>query len=51
MSVIVVLFSASIIIAFGFLMAFLWSVKNGQYDDDKSPTQRMLFDDFKNKTK
>lgn len=35
----------SLIIAGGFLIAFLWSVKDGQYDDDYSPAQRILFDD------
>lgn len=34
----------SIAIAGGFLAAFLWSVKNGQYDDDYSPAHRALFD-------
>jgi cbb3-type cytochrome oxidase maturation protein len=27
-----------------FLIAFLWSVSNGQYDDDYTPSVRMLFD-------
>ena len=45
MSVIIVLIAASILIAGGFLVAFLWSVRNGQYDDDYTPSVRMLFDD------
>ncbi len=45
MSVIVVLLAASISIAAVFLGAFIWSVKKGQYDDEKSPPMRMLFDD------
>lgn len=45
MSVIIVLIAASILIAGGFLLAFLWSVRNGQYDDDYTPSVRMLFDD------
>ena len=45
MSVIIVLITASILIAGGFLVAFLWSVRNGQYDDDFTPSVRMLFDD------
>ena len=45
MSVIILLIAASILIAGGFLVAFLWSVKNGQYDDDYTPSIRMLFDD------
>ncbi len=44
MEVIVVLLSSSILIAVGFLIAFIWSVKNGQYDDDYSPSVRILFD-------
>jgi cbb3-type cytochrome oxidase maturation protein len=44
MSVIVILISISIIIAIGFLAAFLWSMKIGQYDDTYSPSVRMLFD-------
>jgi cbb3-type cytochrome oxidase maturation protein len=45
MSVIIILIAASILIAGGFLIAFLWSVKNGQFDDDYTPSVRMLFDD------
>jgi len=48
MSVIIILLIVSICIAGGFLIAFLWSVKDGQFDDDESPAQRMLFDNKKN---
>jgi cbb3-type cytochrome oxidase maturation protein len=48
MSAIVILIIASISVAAGFLLAFLWSVKSGQYDDDYSPAHRILFDDNKN---
>ena len=44
MSAIFLLIGASILVAGGFLVAFLWSVKNGQYDDDNTPSVRMLFD-------
>ncbi len=44
MSVIVVLIGFSIVVAAGFLVAFLWAVKSGQYDDDISPSIRILFD-------
>jgi cbb3-type cytochrome oxidase maturation protein len=33
------------LVATGFLIAFLWSTKSGQYDDDYTPSVRMLFDD------
>ncbi len=32
------------LVATGFLIAFLWSVKSGQFDDDYTPSVRMLFD-------
>jgi len=47
MSVIIILLLASISVAALFLVAFLWSVKTGQYDDEISPPMRMLFDDTK----
>ncbi|HLO81558.1 MAG TPA: cbb3-type cytochrome oxidase assembly protein CcoS [Chitinophagaceae bacterium] len=45
MSVLVILIFFSILVAGLFLAAFLWSVKTGQYDDDYTPSVRMLFDD------
>jgi len=45
MSVIVLLVIASVLVAGGFLLAFIWSVKQGQYEDDFTPGVRMLFDD------
>ena len=45
MSAIIIMLLGSLLIASCFLLAFLWSVKNGQYDDDYSPAQRILFDD------
>ncbi|MFN7539373.1 MAG: cbb3-type cytochrome oxidase assembly protein CcoS [Bacteroidota bacterium] len=47
MSVIVLLLIASISIAALFLLAFIWNVKNGQYDDETAPAIRILFDDKK----
>ncbi len=44
MSAIVILLIASISVAAIFLAAFIWSVRNGQYDDDFSPPRRILFD-------
>jgi cbb3-type cytochrome oxidase maturation protein len=51
MSVIVVLIGVSIVIAGGFLAAFLWAVKSGQYEDKYTPSVRMLFDDEEKKEK
>lgn len=35
----------SLVIALFFLVSFFWATKNGQYDDDYSPSVRILFDD------
>ncbi|MEM0992362.1 MAG: cbb3-type cytochrome oxidase assembly protein CcoS [Bacteroidota bacterium] len=35
----------SILIALGFLAAFFWAVGDGQYEDDYTPSIRMLFDE------
>lgn len=45
MSVIYLLISISIVVAVAFLFAFIRAVKTGQYDDDYTPSVRMLFDD------
>jgi cbb3-type cytochrome oxidase maturation protein len=45
MSVIILLIIFSVIVALTFLLAFIWAVKSGQYDDTKSPSVRMLFDE------
>ncbi|MEN9976978.1 MAG: hypothetical protein RIR36_1138 [Bacteroidota bacterium] len=45
MSVFVILIITSVLVAAGFLAAFLWSVKSGQMDDDYTPSIRILFDD------
>ncbi|GAB1442081.1 cbb3-type cytochrome oxidase assembly protein CcoS [Ignavibacteriales bacterium] len=45
MSAIYILIGASLVVATGFLAAFLWAVKSGQMDDRYTPSIRMLFDD------
>ena len=50
MSVIYLLISISIFVALGFFIAFLFAVRTGQYDDDYTPSVRMLFDDEIKKT-
>jgi cbb3-type cytochrome oxidase maturation protein len=45
MSVLILLIAFSILIAGGFLAAFIWSVKKGQFDDDYTPSVRILMDD------
>jgi cbb3-type cytochrome oxidase maturation protein len=46
MSVIFLLIGIGIVVAGGFLVAFIWSVKSGQYDDDYTPSIRILFDEM-----
>ena len=45
MAVILLLILVSVLVAGGFLLAFLWSVKTGQMDDDYTPSVRILFED------
>jgi cbb3-type cytochrome oxidase maturation protein len=45
MSAIFILIGASLFVAIGFLFAFLWAVKHGQFEDKHTPPIRMLFDD------
>lgn len=45
MAVMLILLIASILVAGGFLVAFLVSARSGQFDDDYGPPLRMLFDD------
>jgi len=48
MSVIFLLILISLVIAGGFLIAFLWAVNSGQMDDRYTPSIRMLIEDIKN---
>lgn len=45
MKILILLVFLSLMLAFGFLWAFVKAVKSGQYDDDYTPSVRMLFDD------
>ncbi len=45
MSVIYLLLAISILVALIFLAAFVFSVRDGQYDDSFTPSVRMLFED------
>ena len=45
MKIIFLLILVSLLIAVGFLAAFFWAVKSGQYEDDYTPSIRILFDD------
>jgi cbb3-type cytochrome oxidase maturation protein len=44
MTIIILLIIISLAIAIAFLLAFIWNLKSGQYDDTYTPSIRMLFD-------
>lgn len=45
MTIIYLLIGISILVAGLFLGSFIWAVRSGQYEDDYTPSVRMLFDD------
>ena len=45
MSIIYMLLAISVVVALAFFVAFIISVRNGQYDDTYTPSVRMLFED------
>jgi cbb3-type cytochrome oxidase maturation protein len=45
MFILYILIIISLILAIGFLVAFFWAVKDNQYEDDYTPSVRILFDD------
>lgn len=48
MNILVVLIAVSLMLAFGFLAAFLWAMNRGQYEDTHTPAMRMLLDENQN---
>lgn len=45
MSVVLILVVVSVVMATAFLTAFIWAVRNGQYEDTCTPAMRVLMDD------
>ncbi len=45
MNILYLLIGVSLFAAIIFLCIFLWCVKSGQYDDNYTPSVRILFDD------
>lgn len=45
MNILIVLIAISLLVATGFLIAFIWAVKSGQFDDASTPSFRILWDD------
>ncbi len=51
MTVLFVLVPLALAIGLGFLVAFVWATKTGQYDDLDTPAVRMLLDDTDEESK
>ncbi|MCP4521107.1 MAG: cbb3-type cytochrome oxidase assembly protein CcoS [Cytophagales bacterium] len=49
MNVIIILIGISIVLAVLFLTAFVLAIKSGQFDDNHSPSIRILLDEKQNK--
>jgi cbb3-type cytochrome oxidase maturation protein len=45
MKIIIFLIIISLIVAVGFLFAFFWAVRHGQYEDSHTPSMRILLED------
>ena len=45
MSVLVLLILASLALAAGFLLAFIWAVRSGQFEDTSTPPMRLLLEE------
>jgi cbb3-type cytochrome oxidase maturation protein len=46
MSILILLIFASLGIATAFLVAFIWAVRSGQYEDTHTPSMRVLVEDL-----
>jgi cbb3-type cytochrome oxidase maturation protein len=51
MGIIYLMLIVSLVIAIFFLFIFIWATKNGQFEDDYTPSVRILFDDEKTQIK
>jgi len=45
MNIIILLILAGLVVSGIFLFLFFWAIRDGQYDDDYSPSVRILMDD------
>ncbi len=47
MSVVLILLPLALLLALGFVVGYVWSVRNDQYSEGETPAVRMLIDDQK----
>lgn len=45
MSVLFLLIAASLLVAVGFLLSFIWATSDGQYEDEYADSVRILFEE------
>lgn len=45
MGMIYIMLIVSLVLALFFLVSYLWATKTGQYEDDYSPSVRILYDE------
>lgn len=45
MNIFYLLIGVSLLVALVFLAAFIWAVKTGQFEDNETPSYRILFDE------
>lgn len=48
MKVIILLLLVSLLVGVFFLIAYIWSVGDGQFEDDHSPAYRIFFENINN---
>lgn len=49
MKIMLFLILTSLLLALGFLLVFFWASKDGQFEDDYTPSVRILFEDDEKK--
>jgi cbb3-type cytochrome oxidase maturation protein len=47
MSIVIILLPLALLLALGFVLGFVWSVKEDQYEEGDTPAIRILVDDSK----
>jgi cbb3-type cytochrome oxidase maturation protein len=51
MNILILLIFISLLVASGFVLAFIWAVRSGQFDDASTPAIRILIEDSASKSK